>query len=124
MKAVHLRTEYLTNPLGIDILTPRLQWWCEGGIRQTAYQIACDQWDSGKVISSSMHADYPLMLSERERVEWKVRLWDEKDMPGDWSESACFEMGIRQWIYRNRCEKRMLYPNRRNKQWRICIYVW
>lgn len=97
MKAVHLRTEYLTNPLGIDILTPRLQWWCEGGIRQTAYQIACDQWDSGKVISSSMHADYPLMLSERERVEWKVRLWDEKDMPGDWSESACFEMGIRQW---------------------------
>jgi alpha-L-rhamnosidase len=37
------------------------------------------------------------MLSERERVEWKVRLWDEKDMPGDWSESACFEMGIRQW---------------------------
>ena len=74
MIAIRLRTEYLRNPLGIDLQHPRLFWNCEGGIRQTAYQIACEQWDSGKVPSSSMHADYPLALSDRERVTWKVRL--------------------------------------------------
>ena len=97
MNAVRLRCEYLKDPLGIDILHPRLLWWCDGGKRQTAYQIVCQRWDSGKVASSSMHADYPLPLLERERVEWKVRLWDENDTPGEWSEPAFFEMGIRDW---------------------------
>lgn len=97
MKAISLRTEYLGNPLGIDIQHPRLFWNCEGGIRQSAYQVVCDQWDSGKVASSSMHADYPLALSDRERVEWKVRLWDENGVPGDWSAPVFFEMGIHEW---------------------------
>ena len=97
MKAVRLKTEYLTDPLGIDLQHPRLFWNCEGGVRQTAYQIVCDQWDSGRVLSCSMHADYPLPLADRERVTWKVRLWDENDVPDEWSEPACFEMGISRW---------------------------
>ncbi len=97
MKAIRLRTEYLCNPMGIDLQHPRLFWNCEDGIRQTAYQIVCDQWDSGKVASSSMHIDYPLPLSDRESVTWKVRLWDEQDVPGEWSESTIFEMGIHEW---------------------------
>ena len=115
MKAIRLRTEYLMNPLGIDIRHPRLFWNCEGCIRQTAYQIVCDQWDSGKVASSSMHADYPRELHDRERVEWKVRLWDENDDPGEWSEPACFEMGIHDWKARwitgdYRPNKKTRYP--------------
>ena len=39
MKAINLRTEYLKDPIGIDILNPRLMWNCEGGVTQTAYQI-------------------------------------------------------------------------------------
>ncbi len=39
MKAVRLKTEYLFAPIGIDIDRPRLFWNCEGGVRQTAYQI-------------------------------------------------------------------------------------
>lgn len=39
MKAIHLRTEYLENPIGIDVIEPRLFWNCEGGKRQTAYRI-------------------------------------------------------------------------------------
>lgn len=27
-------------------------------------------------------------------MTWKVRLWDEQDLPGEWSEEACFEMGL------------------------------
>ena len=115
MKAIRLRTEYLMNPLGIDIRHPRLFWNCEGGICQTAYQIICDQWDSGKVVSSSMHLDYPQELHDRERVEWKVRLWDENDVPGEWSKPAFFETGIHDWKARwitgdYRPNKKARYP--------------
>ena len=96
MNAIRLRTEYLTNPLGIDIQHPRLMWNCEGGVKQTAYQIITEKWDSGKVASSLMHADYSQALADRERVNWKIRLWDENDEPGEWSK-AFFEMGITDW---------------------------
>ena len=33
MKAVRLRTEYLTEPMGLGIRSPRFFWNCEGGIR-------------------------------------------------------------------------------------------
>lgn len=56
MRAIRLRCEYLKDPMGIDILNPRLMWNCEGGVRQTAYQIVTENWDSGKVESSSMQA--------------------------------------------------------------------
>ena len=64
MKAIHLRTEYLTEPLGLGIPKPRFYWHCEGGVTQTAYQIVATRdgeavWDSGKVMSSSMtHVQY------------------------------------------------------------------
>lgn len=93
MKASRLRTDYLKNPIGIDIREPRLMWNCEGGVTQTAYQIVTESWDSGKVASGSMQARYPKALQSRERVAWRVRLWDENDQPGDWSE-AFFEMGL------------------------------
>lgn len=93
MKAIRLRPEYLKNPLGIDIQQPRLMWNCEGGMKQTAYQIVTENWDSGKVASASMQAVYPRNLHSRERVNWKIRLWDENGEPGAWSE-AFFEMGL------------------------------
>ena len=33
MQAIRLRTEYLENPLGLDIRKPRLMWNCEDGIK-------------------------------------------------------------------------------------------
>jgi len=96
MKAVRLRTEYLNNPTGVDFERPRLSWNCDGGIRQTAYQIVAEKWDSGRVESDLMHAEYPLPLSDRERVNWKVRLWDENGEPGEWS-CAFFERGVSSW---------------------------
>ena len=96
MKAIRLRTEYLVNPLGIDVQHPRLMWNCEGSVKQSAYQIVTDNWDSGKVETSSMHAVYPKELADRERVNWKIRLFDENGDAGEWSESF-FEMGISSW---------------------------
>lgn len=99
MKAICLKTEYLVDPIGIDIWNPRLFWNCEGGARQTAFCIAAvtedkTVWDSGKILSDSMYADYPNLPVSRQRVEWRVRLWDENDHAGDWSDSAVFEMGL------------------------------
>ncbi len=99
MRATRLRTEYLKNPLGIDIQHPRLLWNCEGGIRQAAFRILAETdgktvWDSGRILSASMHADYPKELVSRQRVCWRVRLWDENENCGEWSEEACFEMGL------------------------------
>ncbi len=96
MKAIRLRTEYLFNPVGIDVSHPRLMWNCEGGKKQTAYRITCENWDSGKVKTASMRAVYPRELGDRERVTWKICLWDENGEPGEWSE-AFFETGISDW---------------------------
>ncbi len=117
MRAVRLRTEYLTDPLGIDVRHPRLMWNCEGGVRQTAYQILAGSWDSGRVESGAMHADYPLEAASRERVAWQVRLWDENGVPGAWS-GAFFEMGLlaagdwqAEWITGDyKPDKRQRYP--------------
>ena len=83
MKAIHLQTDYLTEPLGLGDPQPRFYWNCEGGITQTAYQIVCKRgedlaWDSGKVASSSMtHIRYTgKPLHSRDIVTWSVRLWD------------------------------------------------
>ena len=100
MKAVRLKTEYLTNPVGIDSKSPRLYWNCEGGIKQTAYQIIAKVngktvWNSGKVESCAMtHIPYGgPELHSRQRVYWSVKLWDEKGEGGEISHSF-FEMGL------------------------------
>ena len=94
MKAVHLRTEYLINSVGIDIPNPRVFWTCEGGVKQSAYRIVSEKWDTGKVASDSMRAQYPLTLVSGERVNYKIKLWDENGEEGAWSEPAFFEMGL------------------------------
>ena len=101
MRAIRLKTAFLTNPVGIDIINPQLFWNCDGGIKQTSYQILCRDdrgttlWDTGKVKGNSMRVVYAgTPLKSRDRVFWQVRLWDEDDQAGDWSEEAFFEIGL------------------------------
>lgn len=96
MKAIRLKAEHLSDPMGIDMQHPRLMWNCEGGTKQTAYQIVTEGWDSGKVETDAMSAAYPAVLADRQIVRWKIRLWDENGICGMWSE-ASFEMGITSW---------------------------
>lgn len=100
MRAIHLQTEYLTQPLGLGIAKPRFYWNCEGGVTQTAYQIIATRdgekvWDSGKVLSSRMtHISYEgAPLRSRDRVEWAVTLWDENGEPGE-AAGSWFELGL------------------------------
>ena len=84
----NLTCEYRTNPLGIDVLQPRLSWQLESdrrGTHQTAYRILVGAsetdlsggsrlWDTGKVPSDqSIHVAYagPGLVSGQ-RVYWKV----------------------------------------------------
>ena len=99
MKAVNLKTEHLVNPIGIDIRTPYLSWNCEGGKKQTAYEIEAMAdgeviLSSGKIASDKMNHCFGVAVASKQRVTWKVRLWDETDTAGEWSEEAYFEMGI------------------------------
>lgn len=100
MRAIYLKTEYLTEPLGLGIDKPRFYWNCEGGMTQTAYQIIAKRdgqtvWDSGKVLSSRMtHIAYEgAPLHSRDRVEWSVTLWDENCEPGE-AVGSWFELGL------------------------------
>jgi alpha-L-rhamnosidase len=100
MKAINLRTEYLVAPMGLDIREPRFFWNCEDGIKQSAYWMIAERdgiqyWDSGKVQSASMtHIKYAgEKLKSRDRIDWKVKLWDKDGTEGEWV-SSWFEMGL------------------------------
>jgi alpha-L-rhamnosidase len=96
--------EYLTNPMGVDVMQPRLSWALESterGQKQTAYQIVAttDQdtiWDSGKVVSDrQLHIPYAgKALVSGQRVTWKVKIWDASDRESAWSDPAFWEMGM------------------------------
>jgi alpha-L-rhamnosidase len=106
-----LKTEHLSEPLGVDIAQPRFRWLLESverGQLQTAYQVlvastpeklqtdTADRWDSGKVVSdNSAEVLYAgQVLSSGERVYWKVRVWDRQNQASAYSDPAFFEMGL------------------------------
>lgn len=111
MTTGNLRCEYLTNPVGIDVMQPRLSWWLESdrrGEKQTAYQILVassakelaadrgDLWDSGKVVGDATNqvAYAGAALQSRMACFWKVRSWDKDDQPSAWSQPASWTVGL------------------------------
>ncbi len=106
-----LRCEYKENPLGIDVLAPRLSWQMHADARdvvQTAYQVqvadtpealAAGQgllWDSGKVVSdASIHIVYQgPALRSAQRCYWRVRVWDNADQPTPWSDDLSLPRAV------------------------------
>ena len=111
MDITSLKCEYLENPMGIDVLKPRLSWITESeqrGWMQSAYHILVasskkklkqdegDLWDSGKVPSDqSINVVYNgKLLHSRTRCYWKVRVWDKENISSDWSSPAMWSMGL------------------------------
>ena len=110
-KPVHLRCEYLENPLGIDAARPMLSWQSdntERNWRQTAYQILVatspdglnrgkpDVWDSKKQMSPESNGIVydGRKLESRRRYYWTVRVWDADGKPSLPAEPAWWEMGL------------------------------
>jgi len=113
-----LRCEYRVEPLGVDVVKPRLSWIMESrqrGQMQSAYQIMVSDseeklkqnegqlWDSGKVKSAQsqglltesnqvVYKGQPLF--SRMRCYWKVRVWDKDGKVSAWSKPAMWTVGL------------------------------
>lgn len=106
-----LRCEYRRDPLGIDIVKPRLSWILKSAgreVRQTAYRVLVastpellakdqgDLWDSGTVPSGrSIQVEYAgKPLKSRMRCHWKVCVRDQDGHRSAWSGPALWTMGL------------------------------
>ena len=109
-----LRCEYRVDPLGIDVLRPRVAWILQAsdssarGLKQSAYRIVVassldllnkdqgDLWDSGKVLSDqTAQIEYcGSALISRQVCVWKVMVWNQDDQASAWSETARWSMGL------------------------------
>jgi alpha-L-rhamnosidase len=102
--------EMLSNPLGIDVLQPRLSWEivsAQHDVQQKSYQILVastleklnanegDLWNTGKAdLRQSIHIRYAgTRLKSRMRVFWKVKVWTTAG-ESKWSASNTFSMGL------------------------------
>ncbi|MGD2245245.1 MAG: glycoside hydrolase family 78 protein [Candidatus Aminicenantes bacterium] len=111
LKATHLRCEYLSNPLGVDVVKPRLSWVLESSERvqkQTAYRIIVsssevnlnqdigDLWDSGKVKNDRTNQIVyeGKELPSRMKCYWKVFVWDNSRVMGESHEEGFWTMGL------------------------------
>jgi alpha-L-rhamnosidase len=109
LKVSQLTCEYRINPVGTDVLQPRLSWKLESSrrsVKQAAYQIqvTTDEstfegalvWDSGKVASDqSVHVTYQgKPLQSRTRYFYRVRVWNNQETGSDWSETAYWETAL------------------------------
>ena len=109
-RVADLRCEYAVDPLGIDVPAPRFSWNIKAdrrGARQTAFQIVAasdkerlvrepELWDTGKTVSDETHliAYAGAALRSSQQVFWRVRAWDERDEPSEWSQPATFTTGV------------------------------
>ncbi|HZX02123.1 family 78 glycoside hydrolase catalytic domain [Kribbella sp.] len=102
----NLRTNALTDPLGIAPGVPRLSWQLDSdrrGTAQTRYEVHVattrsrlarpDAWDSGMVRSDrSLEIQYAgAALKPYTQYFWSVRVWDDQGRATDWSPAATFE---------------------------------
>ncbi len=107
----NLQCEDRVNPVGMDVVSPRLSWILSSGQRgekQTAYQIlvassldklntdAGDLWDSGKLISDAsaqiVYEGKPLVTHQQ--CFWKIKAWDRDGKASGWSQPASWSMGL------------------------------
>jgi len=111
LQPVFLRCEYLVDPLGIDVVKPRLSWVLESeekSQKQTAYHIIVassedllaenkgDLWDTNQVDSEQCNQiNYEgKELKSEMFCYWKVKVWDKDGRPSDWSSSSLWSMGL------------------------------
>jgi len=111
LACTQLQSECCPNPLGVDTRTPRFAWQLVASQRnatQRAYRVMVasqlehlaadkgDLWDSGKVDSErQFNINYDgAALDCMTPCWWKVRVWDQSDRPGCWSEPAMFQTGV------------------------------
>ena len=103
-----LKTENLSDPIGIDSRKPRFSWeltapTADRGILQTAYEIRVSRrpegkdlvWNSGRITSdqsTQVFYNGPALVEEGSYF-WQVRVWDNKGRQSPWSSAGRWQMG-------------------------------
>ena len=111
MKITNLKTEYLVNPLGIDIVSPTITWNVEGDdIKfQKAFELVYFVNGEERKVSyetSSTRYQFEEKFKSRDYISWKIRVQNEKGVWSDYSEEQYFSIGLlnkydwsAKWIY-------------------------
>ncbi|MGJ8691808.1 MAG: family 78 glycoside hydrolase catalytic domain [Thalassotalea sp.] len=101
--------EGFVNPVGYYEAQPRFSWQLnqQSSVQsQTGYQIQVANnpdfseqhllWDSNKVESNNNSwVNYQgLALNSRQKVYWRVKIWDEQQHESTWSETQSLELGL------------------------------
>ena len=121
MKINNIRIEYLSNPIGIDITSPRIRWTLEGLKKQTAFEITYslndEDYQTIKKETNDMFYDFEQSFASRDIVKFKIRVTSEKGEQSEYSEEHSFEIGLlnktdwtAKWIAGNYKTKKSRYP--------------
>ena len=100
-----LRTEHLTDPVGIGERRPLLSWEVSDasrrGVTQSAYEIRVKSggrtvWRTGKVASAESAGVFydGTPLTSDTRYTWQVRVWDDRGKASAWSRPAFWRTGL------------------------------
>ena len=116
IKLYDMKSEYLVNPIGLDVKSPRLTWKIKDyrrGAIQSAYKINVgtdslqvatgngSYWNTGKINSDDQLVVYGgKELKAFQKYYWSVTIWDKNNERIKSSQPATFEMGmmyVRNW---------------------------
>jgi len=111
LQPTRLSCEYLVNPLGIDVASPRLSWIFSNNGRnqyQSAYELIVSDnlkdvqqnegniWSTGKVTSKqNIQVEYAgAALQSFKRYYWRVKTYDQNNEASEWSQVNWFETAM------------------------------
>lgn len=124
MNFINLKTEYLINPLGIDITCPTLTWQLSGqdskcqSAFEIEYQVNHQNTQHIVLESSSMRYSFSEPFNSRDFITWKVRVRNEVGVWSPFSDVQHFSIGLlnkddwqANWIFGDyQVSKRKRYP--------------
>jgi alpha-L-rhamnosidase len=106
-EVVRLTCDRMESPVTVSSTHPRFGWQItseENGTYQSAYEIEVYElvdgneklfWSTGKTISSNSRYvayDGNRVLEPMKKYLWRVKVWNEKNQPSEWSEKNSFRM--------------------------------
>ena len=97
MKVNNILCEYLDNPIGLGIRSPRITWNDLGVEKQKAFEVIYKVNGNEKkdlVYSSSMNYQFKEQFNSRDIITYQIRISDIKDNWSELSEEHKFEMGL------------------------------
>jgi len=107
---IHLQTEYLENPIGLDASSPRFTWQLNStatSARQSAFELCVgtdpvavsrgigNNWQTTKQNSAVQLLHYNgKPLQPFTKYYWSLRVWDKNNSMSHWTIPASFETGM------------------------------